>query len=97
MLDIFIYPEAEDEIKASVDWYEEQAGGLGVDFISELDRAINSIKTLPDVWPKYQIHYQKFLLSRFPFSVVFEVEEHQIVVYAVMHNSRKPGYWNDRI
>ncbi len=97
MLDIFIFPEAEEEITASFEWYEEQANGLGLDFISELDRAINSIQSLPGVWPKYQAHYQRFLLSRFPFSIVFEVEEQQIVIYAVMHNSRKPGYWNDRI
>ncbi|WP_154222714.1 type II toxin-antitoxin system RelE/ParE family toxin [Marinicella rhabdoformis] len=97
MLDLFIFPEAEEEIKASFDWYEAQASGLGIDFISELDRAFNSIKTLPDVWPKYQTYFQRFLLSRFPFSVVFEVEAQQIIIYAVMHNSRKPGYWEDRI
>mgnify|MGYP000377382831 CR=1 FL=1 len=96
MLELYVYPEAEKEITASFEWYEEQAIGLGIDFVSELDRAIDSIQSLPHVWPKYQIHYQRFLLSRFPFSVVFEVEEHKIIVYAVMHNSRKPGYWNDR-
>ncbi|RLA45335.1 MAG: type II toxin-antitoxin system RelE/ParE family toxin, partial [Gammaproteobacteria bacterium] len=37
-----------------------------------------------------------FLLSRFPFSVIYRMSGDTIYVVSVMHNSRKPGYWHAR-
>ncbi|MEE9395612.1 MAG: hypothetical protein V3V31_01235, partial [Methylococcales bacterium] len=41
------------------------------------------------------LHYRRFLLSKFLFSVVYRENERSIFVVAVMHNSRKPNYWKN--
>lgn len=90
---IIFHPDITDEIKASYDWYESQAEGLGDDLLTELESAYKAIGELPDTWPKFQKRFRRFLLSKFPFSVIYGLSNETIYVVAVMHNSRKPGYW----
>ncbi len=94
---IIFHPEISSEIKASYSWYQEQAAGLGDDFIVELESAYEAITELPETWPKFQKGFRRFLLTRFPYSIVYKDTNENIFVVAVMHNSRKPGYWLGRV
>jgi plasmid stabilization system protein ParE len=94
---IVFHPEIASEIKASYNWYQKQAAGLGDDFIAELESAYDVITELPETWPKFQKGFRRFLLTRFPYSIVYKYTNESIYVVAVMHNSRKPGYWLSRI
>jgi len=96
MRTVIFHPDIVQEIKASFVWYQNQADGLGDDFLSELESAYQAIIELPDTWPKFQFGFRRFLLSKFPFSVIYKINKETMFVVAVMHNSRKPGYWNER-
>lgn len=97
MPELLFHPDTTEEIKSSFDWYQEQVKGLGYEFVQELDDAFNSIQSLPQTWPKMGQYHRRFILSRFPYSVIYKnVDEKTIYVVAIMHNHRKPGYWNDR-
>lgn len=97
MPELLFHPETAEEIKSSFNWYQEQAKGLGHDFIQELDGAFNSIQSLPTTWPKFGKFHRRFVLSRFPYSVIYKnVALDKILVVAIMHNHRKPGYWSER-
>ena len=96
MTDIIFHPDIENEVKFSYGWYQKQADGLGDDFLSELEAAYHMITELPDTWPKFQRGFRRFLLNRFPFSVIYKYHKKTVFVVAVMHNSRKPDYWNKR-
>lgn len=93
---ILFHPAVAIEIKASYEWYHDQSEGLGDDFLSELESAYQAIIELHDTWPRFNTLYRRFLLSKFPFSVVYRENEHSIFVVAVMHSSRKPNYWKNR-
>lgn len=90
------HPSVKSEISSSYNWYQKQAIGLGNDFLNELESSYGAIVELPDTWPKIQKGFRRFLLSKFPFSIIYKVFENNIYVVAVMHNSRKPGYWVER-
>lgn len=90
------HPEIVFEVKASYFWYQKQAKGLGDDFLDELESAYQAIIEFPRVWPFFQRGFRRFLLSKFPFSVIYQEHDGIIYVVAVMHNSRKPGYWLHR-
>jgi len=96
MPDFLFHPDVASEVKASYQWYQTQAEGLGDDFLHELELACQTIVEFPATWPRLRKSYRRFLLSRFPFSVVYRVENSTIFVVAVMHNSRRPGYWQTR-
>ena len=96
MLPIEFHPDVALEVKSSYQWYQSQADGLGQDYLSELESSIETISELPDTWPRFQFGFRRFLLSKFPFSIIYKASEKNIYVVAVMHNSRKPGYWTER-
>ncbi len=96
MSNIIFHPDIFDEVKNSYDWYQNQASGLGDDFLLELEEAYQIIMELPNTWPKFQKDFRRFLLNKFPFSVIYKLNGGTIFIVAIMHNSRKPGYWKER-
>jgi len=96
MFQLIFHPDVAVEVKASYEWYQEQAEGLGDDFLVELESAYEAIVALPNTWPNFNKNCRRFLLSRFPFSVVYSSGNNSVFVVAIMHNSKKPGYWEKR-
>jgi len=94
---LFFHPGVQAEIKAAYTWYQDKAAGLGDDFIHELESSFGAIVELPQTWPKFKKNFRRFLLSRFPFSVIYRQQGAKIFVVAVMHQSKKPNYWLQRI
>ena len=40
---------------------------------------------------------RRLLVKRFPYQLIYRVEGDEIVIYAVAHQKRRPGYWRKRI
>ena len=95
-VEIFFHPEATDEYVASYVWYYERGPHLAEAFEHEIERALRLVVDAPDRWPIYIGKYRKILVKRFPFSLVYTNTETGIVVIAVAHGNRKPGYWKKR-
>lgn len=93
---IIFHPEVALEIKASFEWYEAQVTGLGGDYLTELESAYEAIAQLPNTWPKFKQSFRHFLLRKFPYSIIYCPANDEIYVVAVMHNHRKPEYWEGR-
>ena len=91
------HPAAESEFEAAVDFYDECEAGLGDEFEQEVFAAIARILRFPEAWPEYSYRSRRCLCNRFPYSVVYRRNGTEIIVYAVMHQKRKPGYWIDRL
>ena len=90
-------PEAEQEMFEAARYYESQTAGLGIDFLSEAQRAVDSIAEMPITWPAIEGDLRRRLVRRFPFGILYRIESDKIVVVAVAHLRRKPGYWKERI
>ena len=93
-----ILPDAEDEVARGAAWYESKRHGLGVEFVATIDEAINRIADSPDAYPRWRDDrsYRKCVVRRFPHLVFYDVEAGEVVVVAVAHAKRKPGYWLGR-
>lgn len=91
------HPDVTDDIKGSYLWYEDQLQGLGNRFLNELEDGYTAVQNFPDTWANFQYGFKRYILNKFPFSILYKVTEEKIVVVAVMHNSRKPNYWLDRL
>jgi toxin ParE1/3/4 len=92
-----VHPEAVAEAQAAAQWYRERSASAAHAFLAELDRAIEKIAEDPAIWPRYVGGTQRFLLKRFPFSVVYRLASNRIEVVAIAHGRRKPGYWKRRL
>ena len=85
------------DVKSAVTWYREHSPKVALDFIEELKRALDTIRKTPKRWPEGANGTRRFLLWRFPFSIVYSEEDRVIMIWAVAHGSRKPEYWARRI
>lgn len=90
------HPEAEEEFLAAIDYYEDREVGLGYDFSAEVLAAIQNIVNYPDGWPVIEEDIRRCLVNRFPFSVLYSIEQSGIFILAVMHLRRHPDYWRHR-
>jgi len=61
--------------------------------------AIQVIVELPEAWPSWpgREDVRVRVLRRFPFSVIYAVVPDMVVVIAVAHHQRRPGYWLRRV
>ena len=84
------------ELKAVVSYYRRQGAAVSESFSAEVERAIGLVAEAPERWPPYLEETRRFLLRRFPFSVVYVVRGTTIYVLAVAHAKRRPGYWTRR-
>ena len=88
---------AEDEMIQSAQFYETQTNGLGTDFLTAVDFAVQSIHDNPELWPVIRNHVRRRLLKRFPFGILYRISKDEITVIAVMNLHRDPDYWHSRI
>jgi len=96
-----IHPGAAADLTSAGDWYEQQLPGLGGDLADEVSHALDAIAERPMTWPLWPevgepVGVRRFLLARFPFAVGYIVEGSEVIVLAVAHLRRRPGYWLTR-
>lgn len=87
---------AREEFLTAASHYEAAAAGLGQDFITAVERAVARIATFPEHGSQYLLGTRRIVLRRFPFSVVYISEVERVLIVAVAHHSRRPGYWRTR-
>ena len=88
---------AQREVDDAVVWYNNQTEDKGREFLDELDRAVRLVKLYPQGLTEIQPEIRRCLLARFPYALIYGIEQQTIVVIAVAHLHRQPGYWVDRI
>jgi plasmid stabilization system protein ParE len=94
-------PEAEADIETAAEWYEQQRAGLGDDFLAAVRDGFDTIERSPQAFtratpPLPGREVRRLVLSRFSYSIFYEVRPGEIVVLAVVHQRRRPGIWQTR-
>jgi plasmid stabilization system protein ParE len=89
---------ASDELAEAVHWYETRRAGLGGDFFDAVVAAVTLIETSPEIGQTISTdgRTRRTLVARFPYHVVYRLRPTEIVIVAVAHLKRRPGYWKNR-
>jgi len=96
MLPIVSHPEADEELEAAARWYEARQAGLGGGFLDDFEITLRRILENPDRWRFIRGNNRKLNFDRFPYAVIYSVENNQLYIKAVMHLHRRPFYWAHR-
>ena len=96
------HPEARAEFFAGVDWYDERETGVGAQFGVAVRGAIDAAVDSPESWAAWPGWEREPMVrskgvNGFPYRVVYFVAGELLVVVAVAHTKRRPGYWRDRV
>jgi len=90
-------PEAEEEFMEAARYYESAAPGVGFRFVAEVHRCLGFVSEHPYAAPAEGRGVRKKLLNHFPYNLLYSVESDLLVVVAVAHQKRRPGYWRGRV
>ncbi len=97
MLKIEIHEFASLEFDEAIDWYENQAKGLGERFKNEVVKRIKSARNNPSWYPQESKNLHKLYIPKFPYKVIFTYTSTHLTIWAICHLHRKPRYWKSRI
>jgi toxin ParE2 len=89
--------DAELELDKAIAFYNKRQPGLGRHFLKEVAHAVSLIEEFPEAWPLVSDVDRACRVRRFPFRLVYFVDDGAIVVLAVAHFKRRLHYWRDRV
>ena len=91
------HPEALQEYEEATVYYSKISRELAVSFIDLVEKGIKKIREHPEAWQVVEEDVRRHLIKRFPFGIYYTIEGDHILIVAVMHMSRQPGYWKKRL
>ncbi len=96
MMKVIFSKYAKLELEDATYFYDLEFEGLGHRFKEEVKKAIKRITEYPKAWSIERGDSRKCLLHKFPYKLLYSIEEDHIFIIAVAHQHRKPDYWIDR-
>ncbi len=92
---VVLAPQAETDIAEAFEWYRGRSATAADAFRTEALDAIDRLSDTPTRWRMNEDGTRRRVLRHFPFSLVFEVLRDTVVILAVAHDRRQPGYWRE--
>jgi hypothetical protein len=92
----FLSPARRD-MATAMEYYDRASPGLGLEFLTEVERTVRRILLNPEAWTKVSAHCRRCRTRRFPYGVFDETEGHVVVISAVMDLRRHPDSWRTRL
>jgi plasmid stabilization system protein ParE len=92
----WFHPAAEQEVAAALKVGEERGFGLGRELVQEIRRVSAFLCDLPHAGEPLDSRHRRFPLRKFPFGLVYRVDNDLLRIVAVAHRRQRPGYWRGR-
>ncbi len=93
---ITILEQALHELDEAIEWYWPISNLLANNLLQDYYSTLNEIGKGPFQFEKTDKKYRKHNLRKFPYKVVYQLKNNEIIVIAFAHHKRKPGYWKNR-
>lgn len=87
---------AETEMFRAADRYDDERPGLGDRFLREVEHTLEGAVLAPLRWPLVDEQHRRRLVKQFPYSIFYRIVDDTVVVVAIAHHKRQPGYWRQR-
>ena len=90
---------ASAELYEAVRWYETQRPGLGAELLDAVSQTLSFVETSPEAGAAISAdaRTRRVIVERFPYQVIYRIRPAEIVVVALAHSKRRPGYWKNRV
>ncbi|MBE9067312.1 type II toxin-antitoxin system RelE/ParE family toxin [Leptolyngbya cf. ectocarpi LEGE 11479] len=90
------HPDSLTEYSEAVRYYAEQNVDLAQAFIDAVEKAIYRLRDSPGRYPAIDGDIRRCLTLKFPYGILYTIESDSILILALIHCKKKPGYWNSR-
>lgn len=93
---VVFHPLASQDVQEAFRFYESRGANLSFRLLEDIAAALARLATYPESAPSVRGGTRRRRLARFPYSVLYYVEDDSLQILAVMHESRDPRHWNER-
>jgi toxin ParE2 len=88
---------AQIELDQAIEYYNYESPGLGDEFLTEVLKVIDRIGEFPEAWHRLSKRTRRCQTRRFPYGIIYQIREEEILVVAVANLHRRPDYWKERL
>ena len=96
MTAIRFLPAARTELHRAARRYDAESPGVGDRLVADVEAATERIANFPEHGSPYLAGTRRVILRRFPFSLVYRIDRDGVLIVALAHHRRRPGYWQTR-
>lgn len=88
---------ASEELSEALTWYRDRSPHVAEELWLRIQDARRSILLYPLASPLIELRVRRFILSGFPYDMVYVVLDNEVLIVAYAHHSREPLYWKSRL
>lgn len=96
MFRIDLLPGAHTDFNQAFDWYASRSNSVAVRFTDAINNGFDEIAHDPERFTRIDERHYERLIKRFPFRIIYRIVEQHLVIVAIAHAKRNPGYWLSR-
>ncbi len=90
--------DAQIDVREARRWYESEDGPrLDARFARAVAASLILVERFPQIHPEVHGHLRRALVKPFPYMLLYEIEDHELVVHRCIHVSRDPMRWRQRL
>lgn len=90
------HPEALTEYAEAVQYYTEQRVEIAQAFIDAVEDTVYRVRDSPTRYIVIDEDIRRCITRKFPYGIIYTIEQDYLLILAVMHCNREPGYWKSR-
>jgi toxin ParE1/3/4 len=91
-----ISASARRDFREAVDHYDKESISAGDRFAEQINATVELIRERPMIGHLNRFGERQFKVETFPYNIVYQLEPRRILVLAIAHHKRKPGYWRSQ-
>ena len=94
---VIVLDPAQDELIGARDYYLHKANAhIAEKFLEQFEETMALILGNPALGKSLSPRLHIIPVSHFPYSVIYRITPDAVIVHAVAHHRRRPGYWAKR-
>lgn len=85
------------ELDEALEHYRAIDARLAMGLLNDIDAAKQAIRRFPQAWKPFPSGMRGFPLRRFPYTIIYQASDDEILIVAYAHQRRYPAYWKERV
>lgn len=97
VLGVVLRAEAREELDEAIGYLEAARPGMGMRFFADVETRFEWLSRFPKIGHRVGPKARRLTMRKWRYSIIYSVEPNCILVAAIAHHSRRPGYWRHRL
>ena len=97
MLRLRLLAAARQELVEASSQIEAARRGYGEAFLNLFDEKVLLLLEHPNMGPRIEGRVRSLSMLDFPYKIIYAPSGDVLLIIAVAHHRRRPGYWSDRL